>query len=136
MKKSELRMMIREIVREEVALTVKEVIKEIVGATSEQKPKPKPKSKKKIAEKKHYSQNSVLNDVINETANGDWGTLGGSKYTTERMSELVGGQYGDLMSDTPQQNINPNDPMSQFINTDYREVLKKTEEKQKQKYGK
>ena len=39
MKKSELRMMIREIVREEVALTVKEVIKEIVGAEPKQKSK-------------------------------------------------------------------------------------------------
>ena len=121
---------IRQIVREEVAMAIHEVINELQTPTQQVS---QPKPKKKIAEKKHYSQNSVLNDVINETANGDWGTLGGSKYTTERMSELVGGQYGDLMSDTPQQNINPNDPMSQFINTDYREVLKKTEEKQKQK---
>ena len=45
MKKSELRMMIREIVREEVALTTKEVIKEIIGG-GEQQVKPKPKSNK------------------------------------------------------------------------------------------
>ena len=47
MKKSELRMMIREIVREEAALTMKEVIKEVVSgkSQSQKKPKPKPKSK-------------------------------------------------------------------------------------------
>jgi hypothetical protein len=32
--------------------------------------------------------------------------------------------------------IPSSDPMSQFLNKDYREVLKKTDEKQKQKYGK
>ena len=45
MKKSELRMMVREIVREEVALTVKEVIKEIVGGKPHSQPKSKPKKK-------------------------------------------------------------------------------------------
>ena len=52
------------------------------------------------------------------------------------MNELVGGQYGDMMKNTPQQNVSPNDPMAQFVNKDYRDVLKKTDEKQKQKYGK
>ena len=50
------------------------------------------------------------------------------------MNELVGRQYGDMMKDTPQQ-VPSSDPMSQFLNKDYREVLKKTDEKQKQKYG-
>ena len=95
MKKSELRMMIREIVREEVALTVKEVIKEIVGAEPNQKSKSKPKPK-------HYSKNKVLNDVLNETAMGgngeDWETLGGSTYTADRMNEVVGSSYADMMN--------------------------------------
>ena len=51
------------------------------------------------------------------------------------MNELVGGQYGDMMNTTPQQ-VPSSDPMSQFVNKDYREVLKRTEEKQNQKYGK
>ena len=45
MKKSELKMMIREIVREEVALTMKEVIKEIIGGSDKQQIKPKSKPK-------------------------------------------------------------------------------------------
>ena len=53
------------------------------------------------------------------------------------MNELVGGQYGDMMNkNTPQQVVPSSDPMSQFVNKDYREVLKRTDEKQKQKYGK
>ena len=123
-KKTNMRQVIRTIVREEVAAAIKEVITELKQPTQP------------IQEKKSFSKNSVLNDVLNETANGgDWKTLGGGEFTTERMNELVGGQYGDVMKDTPQQNVSPSDPMAQFVNKDYREVLKKTDEKQKQKYG-
>ena len=98
MKKSELKMMIREIVREEVALTVKEVIKEIVGG-DKTKQKLKPKSK---PEQKYYSKNKVLNDVLNETAISDksneWETLGGSTYTSDRINEVVGSSYADMMN--------------------------------------
>ena len=107
----------------------------MTGATGEIRRNNTPK--KKIVEKQNYSNNSILNDVLNETANdGDWKTLGGGEFTTERMNELVGGQYGDMMKDTPQQKVSPSDPMAQFLNKDYREVLEKTDEKQKQKYGK
>ena len=76
-----------------------------------------------------------MNDVLNETAqDGDWKTLGGGEFTTDRMNELVGRQYGDMMNDTPQQ-VPSSDPMSQFLNKDYREVLKKSEEKSKMKHG-
>ena len=130
-KKTNIRTMIRKIVREEVAMAIQEVITELKQPTQ---------PTKAIQEKKSYTSNSVLNDVLNETAQGDdWKTLGGAKYTTERMNELVGGQYANMMNDdndTPQQNVNPNDPMAQFLNKDYREVLKKPDEKQKQKYGK
>jgi len=72
---------------------------------------------------------------LNETAqDGEWKTLGGSEFTSDRMNELVGGQYGDMMKNTPQQ-VPSSDPMSQFLNKDYSEVLKKTEEKSKQKHG-
>ena len=90
-----------------------------------------------IQEKKNFSKNSVLNDVLNETAtDGDWKTMGGGEFTTDRMSELMGKQYGDMKNNTPQQVVPSSDPMSQFVNKDYREVLKRTDEKQKQKYGK
>ena len=73
---------------------------------------------------------------MNETAQGDdWKTLGGKEFTTERMSELVGSQYGDMMKDTPQQAVPSSDPMAQFVNKDYSSVLKKTKEIQERKHG-
>ena len=142
-KKTNIKTIIRQIVREEVAMAIKEVITEFKKPTQTSKPmtpkKPtqsQPKPQKKIIEKKSYTNNSVLNDVLNETAQGDdWKTLGGSEFTSDRMNELVGRQYGDIMNQQPQV-VPSSDPMSQFLNKDYREVLEKTEEKQKQKYGK
>ena len=126
-KKTNMRQVIRTIVREEVAMAIQEVINELKQPTQSQP--------KKIVENKSYTNNSVLNDVLNETANGDWKTLGGGEFTSDRMNELVGRQYGDMMNTTPQQ-VPSSDPMSQFVNKDYREVLQKANEKQKQKYGK
>ena len=115
-KKTNIKTIIRQIVREEVAMAIKEVITELKQPIESQ-----PQSKK-IVEKKSFTNNSVLNDVLNETAqDGEWKTLGGR-------------QYGDMMNTSPQQ-VPSSDPMSQFLNKDYREVLKKTEEKQKQKHG-
>ena len=130
-KKPNIKTVIRQIVRQEVAMAIQEVINELKQPT-----KNVPKPKKKIAEKKHYSSNSVLNDVLNETANGDdWKTLGGKEFTTERMNELVGSQYGDMMNETPQQ-VPSSDPMSQFVNKNYSEVLEKTQKIQDRKHGK
>tara|TARA_R110000796_G_scaffold187461_2_gene304414 strand:+ start:708 stop:1097 length:390 start_codon:yes stop_codon:yes gene_type:complete len=126
-KKTTTRKTIRQIVREEVAAAIQEVVTELKKPSHTQTSKP--------IQEKHYSKNSVLNDVLNETANDDWKTLGGSEFTTDRMNELVGGQYGDMMKNTPQQTVSPNDPMAQFINKDYSEVLEKAEQKQKQKHG-
>ena len=127
-KKTNMRQVIRQIVREEVAMAIKEVITELK--------QPSLSSKPSKSTEKNFTNNSVLNDVLNETANGDdWKTLGGSEFTTDRMNELVGGQYGDMMNKQPRQAVPSSDPMAQFVNKDYREVLKKTDEKQKQKYG-
>jgi hypothetical protein len=52
------------------------------------------------------------------------------------MSELMGKQYGDMMNKNTPQAVPSSDPMSQFLNKDYSEVLEKAEQKQKQKYGK
>ena len=76
-----------------------------------------------------------MNEVLNETAqDGGWKTLGGSEFTSDRMNELVGRQYGDMMNQQPQV-VPSSDPMSQFLNKDYSEVLKKSEEKSKMKHG-
>ena len=130
-KKPNIKTIIRQIVREEVAMAIKEVITELKQPIESQ-----PKPQKKIVEKKSFTSNSVLNDVLNETAQDDgWKTLGGGEYTSDRMNELVSGQYGDMMNQQPQV-VPSSDPMSKFLNKDYREVLEKTEEKQRQKYGK
>jgi len=127
-KKKNIKTIIRQIVREEVAMAIKEVITELKQPTQS-------KPQKKIVEKKNYSKNSVLNDVLNETANGeDWKTLGGGQYTSDKMNELVGRQYGDMMNQQPQV-VPSNDPMSQFLNKDYSEVLEKSIEKSKIKNG-
>ena len=129
-KKTNIKTIIRQIVREEVAMAIKEVITELKQPIESQ-----PKPQKKIVEKKQFTENSVLNDVLNETAqDGDWKTLGGGEFTTDRMNELVGGQYGNMGNQRSQQ-VPSSDPMSQFVNKDYREVLKKSEEKSKMKHG-
>ena len=123
---------IRQIVREEVAMAIQEVITELKKPTQPTKPI----TPKKKTQNSSFTSNKVLNDVLNETAqDGDWKTMGGGEFTSDRMNELVGGQYGDMMNETPQQ-VPSNDPMSKFLNKDYREVLARTDEKQKQKYGK
>ena len=131
-KKPNIKTIIRQIVREEVAMAIKEVITELRQPTQTSKPM----IPKKRTQNSQFTSNKILNDVLNETAqDGEWKTLGGSEFTSDRMNELVGGQYGDMMNTTPQQ-VPSSDPMAQFLNNDYREVLKRTEEKQKQKYGK
>ena len=129
-KKTNIRQVIRQIVREEVAMAIKEVITELKQPT-QSKPQPK-----KIVEKKSFSKNSVLNDVLNETAQSDWKQMGGAQYTTERMNEVMGESYGDLMSDTSQPNgnlaasmgINPNEAPD-FLTKDYRKVMKAIDNK-------
>ena len=129
-KKPNIKTIIRQIVREEVAMAIKEVITEL-KQPNESQPQPK-----KIIEKKSFTNNSVLNDVLNETAqDGEWKTLGGSEFTSDRMNELVGKNYGDMMNTSPQQVVPSSDPMSQFVNKDYSAVLKKTKELQDRKHG-
>ena len=128
-KKTNIKTIIRQIVREEVAMAIKEVITELNKPTESQ-----PKPQKKIVEKKSYTNNSVLNDVLNETAQDDgWKTMGGGQYTSDRMNEVIGKNYGDMMNGT--QPVPSSDPMSQFLNKDYSQVLEKSIEKSKNKLG-
>ena len=134
MKMSQLKMVIREVVREEIRLGLKEVIGEVKKQTV-QKPKPK--------QKQNYSKNAVLNEVLNETSAEDWETMGGTKYTSDRMGEIAGNSYKDLMN-KDSDNANGSlaaemgvDPKKapDFLKKDYRSVMKKIDEKQKQKIG-
>ena len=136
-KKTNVRTMIRQIVREEVAMAIQEVISELKQPSlSSSQPKPKKKVVEGKRTYKKFTGNSVLNDVLNETAQSDeWKTLGGDTYTSDKVNQVASSQYGDLMNGSSQQSVNPNDPMAQFLNKDYREVLKKVDEKTKQKRG-
>ena len=131
MKKSELKIMVRKIVREEVALAINEVITEL--KTPSQQPN---KVKKINNDKASFTSNSVLNDVLNETAMADeWKTLGGGSYTSDKVNEIPSSQNGSLMNGLSQQNVSSNDPMSGFLNKDYRGVMKKVDNIVKQKRG-
>ena len=138
MKINQLKMIIREVVREEIQLGLKEIIGEINQPTQ-----PQPKLKNKVVEKKEYTNNSVLNDVLNETAqDGEWKTLGGGKFDSSKMNELVGKGYKDMMSDNSNSNgnlaaemgVNPNSAPD-FLKKDYRKLMKAVDKKQQQKIG-
>ena len=124
-KKPNIKTIIRQIVREEVAMAIKEVITELNKPTESQ---PQPK---KIVEKKSFTSNSVLNDVLNETAqNDEWKTLGGGEFTTDRMNELVGGQYGDMMNKNSTIPVSVDGQTPDFLKKDYRAVMKAIDKKQ------
>tara|TARA_Y100001963_G_scaffold120216_1_gene167997 strand:- start:3579 stop:3998 length:420 start_codon:yes stop_codon:yes gene_type:complete len=131
-KKTNIRTLIRKIVREEVAMAINEVITELKQPTR-QVSQTKPKNK--IVENKSFTKNSVLNDVLNETANAEeWKTMGGGKYDSSKMSEVLGNSYGDMMSNKPNGNlaasmgVNPNDAPD-FLTKDYSKVMKAIDKK-------
>ncbi len=135
-KKTNIKTIIRKIVREEVAMAIGEVVNELKQPSLSSQQVSQSKPKKKIVEKKSYTNNSVLNDVLNETANDDdWKTLGGGKFDSSRMNELVGGQYGDMMNNNPNTPVTVDGQTADFLQKDYRAVLKKAEEKDNQKHS-
>ena len=123
MKMSQLKMAIREVVREEIRLGLKEVIGEV---KKQQVQKPKPQKKQ------NYSKNPVLNEVLNDTSAEDWETMGGTEYTSDRMGELVGNSYKDLMNGNQPQNggVVVDGQTPDFLKKDYREVMAAIDKKQ------
>ena len=139
MKKSELKMMIREVAREEIRLALKEVI----GGSKQQIKKPQP------PKKQSYTKNPVLNEVLNETQTDEWETMGGTQFTSDRMGELIGGSYADMMNGKPQQpnvdarvaemganpNSVPKEVKDNIFKKDYRKLMKAVDKKKQQKMG-
>ena len=124
-KKPNIKTIIRQIVREEVAMAIKEVITELKQPIKSQL------QPKKIVEKKQYTNNSVLNDGLNETAASDeWKTMGGGKFDSSRMNELVGGQYSDVMNNNSQAPITVDGQTPDFLKKDYRKLMKAIDKKQ------
>ena len=75
--------------------------------------------------------------------------MGGTEFTSDRMNELVGGSYADMMNGQPQKpNVDtrivemganpssvPKEVKDNIFNKDYSELMKVIDEKQKQKNG-
>ena len=86
MKKTELKLLIREIVREEVRMELRSFLKE---------------SKKSSKNNEtNYTKNKVLNKLLNETAHSskDWETMGGDTFTTDSMRSILNKNYGDVIN--------------------------------------
>ena len=122
MKMSQLKMAIREVVREEIRIGLKEIIGEVKQPTNEAVRKAPPK-------KQNLSTNPILNEVLNETAAEEWETMGGTKFTSERMNELMGGSYSDLMNNNPEAPVTVDGQQPDFLKKDYRELMKAVEKK-------
>ena len=123
MKMSQLKMVIREVVREEIRSGLKELLGEVKKQPVQQVQKPsKPKPKK-------FSSNPVLNEVLNETQSDEWETMGGKKFTSDRMSELMGGAYSDLMNNNPEAPVTVDGQTADFLKKDYRKLMKAVEKK-------
>jgi hypothetical protein len=122
MKMSQLKMVIREVVREEIRMGLKEVLG---GVKKQPVQKPKPK------QKQSYSKNPILNEVLNETDASDWETMGGTEYTSDRMGEIVGNSYKDLMGDNQSQNggVVVDGKQPDFLKKDYRKLMDAVEKK-------
>ena len=126
-KKTNIKAIIRKIVREEVAMVINEVITELKQPTQQVS---QPQPKKKIVEKKTFSKNSILNDVLNETAQDEeWKTMGGGKFTSGRINELVGSGYGDMMNSDVNTSVSVDGQTADFLNKDYRAVMKAIDKK-------
>ena len=126
MKMSQLKMVIREVVREEIRLGLKEILGEVKNQPVQKQSKPK---------QKNFSKNPVLNEVLNETQADEWETMGGTKFTSNRMDELVGRNYKDLMDNTQPGNngVVVDGEQPNFLKKDYRELMAAVDKKQQGK---
>jgi hypothetical protein len=126
MKMSQLKMAIREVVREEIHLGLKELLGEVKKQPTQQVQKPQSKKKQQ------YSKNPVLNEVLNETDASDWETMGGAEYTSDRMGEIVGNSYKDLMNNNQSQNggVVVDGQRPDFLKKDYRKLMDAVDKKQ------
>ena len=98
MKKSELKVLIREIVREEVRIELRSFLKESKMNKKKQSiSQPKKKNKNGGI---NYTKNKVLNELLNETAHSpeDWETMGGETFTTDSMQSILNKSYGGMMN--------------------------------------
>ena len=112
MKKTQLKMIIREIVREEVRLELRKFLKESKQAKLKQKPFIK-KTPPALIENgsKVYAKNKALNEALNETVN-EWETLGDKTFTTDSMQSILQKSYSDITGTQENSNIIDNEMIS------------------------
>lgn len=137
MKKSQLKMLIREIVREEVRIELRTVLKEYKTKTVKKSTRPVKKTQPSADQV--YSNNPTLNSILNETAqNTDWETLGGDAFTTQNMSSLLNKQYGNGQATGDQMvqsmGVDPErvpDHVTNALTKDYSQLMKAIDKKKK-----
>jgi len=146
MKKTELRMMIREVVREEVKMELRRILvtKKKKTLSSNQPVAKKPVRRPAAETKISYSTNPILNDVLTETAQStDWQTMGDEPYTTDNTNSVLQNSHSELMD--PPTNINSDqmvtslgahpdrvpDHLKDVLTKDYSSFMKKVEDKAK-----
>ena len=126
MKKSELRLMIREIVKEELAFSIKEVVNELRQPTQ---------PKKVTTKNENFTKNSVINGILYETAQEEeYKTLGGGTYDSSKMNEVLEKSYGNGTNNTngnlaSSMGVHPTDAPD-FLTKDYRGLMKAIDKKQ------
>jgi hypothetical protein len=137
MKKSELKMIIREIVREEVRMELKTFLKEYKTKTVKKPVRAVKKSQPLVDQK--YSNNPTLNSILNETAQTtDWDTLGDDTFTTQNMSSVLNKQYGNGQMTGDQMvesmGVSPEtvpDHVTDALTKDYSQLMKTMDKKKK-----
>ncbi len=104
-------------------------LKEVIGEVKKQ-PVQKPKPK----QKQNYTKNPVLNEVLNNTeTEQDWETMGGTTYTSERMSELIGKPGKPSADDSGNSNsgVVVDGQTPDFLKKDYRELMAAVDKKKR-----
>lgn len=137
MKRSELKLMIREVVREEVRLALRKILKER-KLTKVKKKEPRAMVKKTVSNKT-YSSKPLLNEIMNDTAKEvEWETLGGKPFTTSDMGQLLSKEYSmdggkpNVAQMAAEEGVNPStlpDHVTNALTKDYSEVMKAIEKK-------
>jgi len=127
MKTSQLKMIIREVVREEIRLGLQEIIGDL-KQPKQQVSKPK----KKFVERQEFSKNPIINEVLNETASteDEWKSMGGEKYTTDKMGDILNSSYGDMMNGNSNTSVSVDGQQPDFLKKDYRSLMKAVDKKQ------
>ena len=137
MKRSELKLMIREVVREEVRLVLRKILKE--RKLAKVKKKAPSVRVKKIVSNKTYSSKPILNEIMNDTAQEvEWETLGGKPFTTSDMGQLLskeysmGGEKPNVAQMAAEEGVDPSlvpDHVTDALTKDYSEVMKAIDQK-------